>query len=257
MINNYFDFFNKNDNKFLKIIVKDFDTISFKISSLLELNKNEIHIWLIYIDLYKSNTLFFENLLCNDEVNKMNSFYFEKDKERFAITHGLLRILISKYLNLSNNKIKFEKDLYGKPKVVIDDKNINFNISHSNNLIAFAFSNSATIGIDVEYNKNINDFNDIVTNYFHELEIENFNKVSNLKKQDIFYRYWTQKEAFLKATGEGLNRSLSSFYIQNKFDNYYKVNDENYSGYIWNIISFNILDNYTASICFKHDKLGK
>lgn len=89
------------------------------------------------------------------------------------------------------------------------DDSIDFNISHAGEYVLCGISLTNKIGVDVEEIKSIplDDF----TNNFSEKEWEEI-----LQRDDFngFYKHWTQKEAFLKAIGMGLNIPLKEAEIR-------------------------------------------
>ena len=89
------------------------------------------------------------------------------------------------------------------------DKPIHFNISHSGEYAICAVSKTNKVGIDIEEIKDIPliDFD----NEFSKKELEEIYNAEN--PLQLFYTYWTQKEAFLKAIGSGLNVPLNKVAI--------------------------------------------
>ena len=55
----------------------------------------------------------------------------------------------------------------------------------------------------------IKNVDELVARFFSPRESELFQKVSADQKPAAFFNLWTRKEAMLKATGEGITRSLS------------------------------------------------
>jgi 4'-phosphopantetheinyl transferase len=51
----------------------------------------------------------------------------------------------------------------------------------------------------------------IARHYFAPEEVRVLNSASPGREGKVFFRFWSLKEAFIKATGEGLNRPLDSF----------------------------------------------
>jgi 4'-phosphopantetheinyl transferase len=108
---------------------------------------------------------------------------------------------------------------YNKP--YFEDNLIQFNISHSGDIVVCALSDEHEIGIDIEI------VTDIVTDDFKLQMTENewYKIVLSSNKKDSFFDYWTQKEAVIKAHGHGLTIPLKSFEI---LDNTTKINEEKY-----------------------------
>lgn len=90
---------------------------------------------------------------------------------------------------------------YNRPYMAGD---IDFNISHSGEVVVCAISKGTRIGIDIERIKEISirDF----TNEFSESEMDDIMDAPN--PLSAFYRLWTKKEAIVKADGKGLSIPL-------------------------------------------------
>jgi 4'-phosphopantetheinyl transferase len=75
----------------------------------------QIHIWLAYFpDNYK-HASYYESLLSPYEQQKMQSFRFPIDQQKYAISRGILRSLLGIYLKRDPQKIDILYGLWGKP----------------------------------------------------------------------------------------------------------------------------------------------
>ncbi len=90
---------------------------------------------------------------------------------------------------------------------------IDFNISHSGQYVVCALSDSNIVGVDIEEIKpiDIRDFK----NSWQERELEAIQNSSDQQRE--FYKYWTRKEAVIKADGGGLNLPLREIDVTNNF----------------------------------------
>src|SRR5262249_48037202 len=88
---------------------------------------------------------------------------------------------------------------------------LRFNLSHSQNLALYAFALDREVGVDVEAMRPLDDAAEIARRYFSQAENAAFERIVPAQRLEAFFNCWTRKEAFLKATGEGLNRPLDSF----------------------------------------------
>src|SRR5690606_30609088 len=80
-----------------------------------------------------------------------------------------------------------------------------FNVSHAGDYALIAIGNSP-IGIDIEFiNKNF-DYKEILANIFNKIEIDEINLTQ--EQHDTFYKFWTRKEAIVKAIGKGIDDDL-------------------------------------------------
>jgi len=95
---------------------------------------------------------------------------------------------------------------FGKP--YLENYPIRFNITHSGNFVACIISNdTSTIGIDAEVVKAVD------TKDFKDLWSEE--EWADIQSNDIaaFYKYWTRKEAVVKAIGKGLDIPLNQISV--------------------------------------------
>ncbi len=133
------------------------------------------------------------------------SFYKNKANEKIKIiSYFLLQIgLINLFGIRKISKIHYSK--YGKPYIK-KIKNIHFNISHTNDAVACAISNSK-VGVDI-LNRNMKANENIVYKLFSKNEIKLW-KLSKTKK-DKFLEIWTKKEAYIKYKGQPVNHKIAN-----------------------------------------------
>ena len=98
---------------------------------------------------------------------------------------------------------------FGRPYL---EGGIDFNISHAGRMVACIVSPQARVGIDVESVRpiQIDDFK----GQFSEGEWDAIKNAAN--PLQAFYRFWTCKEAILKADGSGLNTALTNLDVTDK-----------------------------------------
>ena len=196
------------------------------------------------------------NILSAQEQKKGASFAQEKDRLRFIGSRILLRRIISLYLDYPAKKLSFQTGSHGKPYLSSDEKDfpeIYFNLSHSGEFIALAFSLSSPVGIDIEtVRANINS-ETLVRRFFHPDEYSEFLKLDEKKQQEFVFRRWTVREAFLKGIGTGLSVSPDSFYVQALSSMFcIKKGQKDYS--LWRIKPIPVPGSYFCSIAYKIPK---
>ena len=116
--------------------------------------------------------------------------------------------------------LEIYKNDFGKE--YIKDRNIYYNVSHTYGLLCSAVSDSE-IGVDCETIRE-KDWEALSKRFFTQREYEAI-KASD-DPLDEFFRVWTKKESYVKYTGEGLSRSLSSFDVKDleNIQTTYKIN---------------------------------
>jgi 4'-phosphopantetheinyl transferase len=195
---------------------------------------DEVHIWNFDLNKYSNQIDKFVTILSTDELIRAGKFYFEKDKNWFILSRGLLRIFVNIYSAIPAKEIKFIFNDFGKPSISLADNNthLHFNLSHSKNFMSIGFVNDAIIGVDVELMKPLRDHLEIAKRFFSISEVEQLHSFSADKILDGFYSCWTAKEAVIKLSGQGLSFPLKEFDVELKDlkpdESYrYKVNLKN------------------------------
>lgn len=139
-----------------------------------------------------------------DELDRASRFTSDKDRGAYMVSHAFLNVLCSKELQFKPRQIVYSKNSFGKPYV--KERNFNFNLSHSKNNWCLAVS-AYEIGIDLEeINRNFN-YYDILERYFSENEQQTIKQAKDPYME--FFKFWTRKEALLKAAGTGLIDDLA------------------------------------------------
>ncbi|MFP3591366.1 4'-phosphopantetheinyl transferase family protein [Chryseobacterium sp. SIMBA_038] len=161
------------------------------------------------------------------------------------------RVLLKYGLNNYYQINEIEIDLTPNNKPFLKGQDIYFNISHSEKL-AVCIIAGFPVGIDVEFlNEKINymDFQSQMTGK----EFDEIHHADN--KIKCLLKYWTIKEAIIKADGRGLQIDLQSFeFINNEClidDKMFYVKEisihENYVGHI----AYNKIDTMDKTIFFE------
>lgn len=102
----------------------------------------------------------------------------------------------------NKTKINIERGEYGKP-YVRELPELGFNLSHAGNYVAAVFSEGAA-GIDIECRRKVRD--GMAKRFFSEGEYAAF-----LRGEHDFFWFWTRKESYIKAVGEGMHLPLTDF----------------------------------------------
>ncbi|AFZ37756.1 phosphopantetheine-protein transferase [Stanieria cyanosphaera PCC 7437] len=186
----------------------------------LSLSTNEIHIWRANLNLLPEEIKQLEQILSEDERSRANRFRFPHLKNRFIAARGNLRKILSFYLQIESEFIEFEYSSRGKPQLAanLNKIGLQFNLSHSQDLALYGFSINQKIGIDLEHLRAISDVEKLAQRFFSEREYKLITNSDLNLQQQVFLQFWTAKEAYLKATGEGLVDSLAEIEFLIKSD---------------------------------------
>ena len=176
----------------------------------LVLADNEIHVWRVKLDLSADEITKLTTILAEDEQLKANRFRFAEHQRRYIAARGILRRLIGIYLNITGDSVKFEYNSRGKPKIAefLNHQNLQFNVSHSQELALCGITRDRRIGIDLEYLRDIDDAAKIAQRFFSPTESALIASLHGEEQKQVFFQLWTAKEAYLKAIGSGLAGGL-------------------------------------------------
>jgi 4'-phosphopantetheinyl transferase len=168
----------------------------------LQLADYEVHTWCANLAVSMDQLQHYAQTLSIDEQARAARFKFPHHRDRFIAARGILRTLLSKYLNQSPASFKFSYSDRGKPLL---DNPLQFNVSHSEDLALYAFTYDRSIGIDVEVIRSVENLEGLTQRFFCPSEHQAIAQLPPEVQHKLFFRYWTCKEAYLKATGEGLS----------------------------------------------------
>jgi 4'-phosphopantetheinyl transferase len=183
-------------------------------------------------------------MLLPDELQKLDRFQRQFNKDQFAVSRGALRFLSGKYSNRLPGEFILRVDENKKPYWQNDA--LHFNMAHSGEYVLIAFANTA-VGVDVEKTNQLFNYDEIMPTCFDQQEI---NEVNNAPDPlTLFYTFWTRKEALIKATSKGIDNDLPSI---PSIAGTYSVNERLIgSEKNWAIKSFEVDEHHIAGIA--HD----
>ena len=152
-------------------------------------------------------------LLSGAERDRASRFAFDSDRRRFTVARAGLRTLLAARLGVTAEEVELTYGKNGKPALANAqaDSGPHFNLSHSGDVAAYAFSMEQEIGIDVERIREIANADNIAARFFSARENETYDALAPIDKPLGFWNCWTRKEAFIKALGDGLTYSLHAF----------------------------------------------
>lgn len=205
-----------------------------------KLNANVVDLWLDDLSCHSLQQLLYEIPLSDEEQQRAAAFYFAEHRRHYVLAHQYLRWVLSQYLALSPEKIRFATNTYGKPELV-EFQNVlqlQFNLSHSDCFIAVGVGKTHALGVDIETIKTNKDITTLAEHCFSLPEWQHFSSIVTAQQQAEFYRHWARKEAYIKALGTGLHTSTASFSIDlEPADNPTPVIDTNSREAKWKIWS--------------------
>lgn len=170
-----------------------------------------IDVWLIRLDVGAEVAAPLGGLLDEGERERMRRLHGEPLQTRFAVAHAAVRWILGQCLGVPPQTMTFTSNAAGKP--ALPGHPLAFNLSHSGDVAAFAVAAGGNLGVDVEVVRPVPDADTLASRFFSREEAADLARVPASGRLEAFFGVWTRKEAFLKATGEGMARPLDSFAV--------------------------------------------
>ncbi|MDO9546575.1 MAG: 4'-phosphopantetheinyl transferase superfamily protein [Pelolinea sp.] len=204
----------------------------------LALDTGQVHIWKIELD----NPIFqinFHRYLSADEQLRAARIVIPEKRRSFQSARLALREILSIYTKQPISNIQFKYGPSGKPSLDRSGQlvSIEFNISHSENLMIAAFSINCPVGVDLEYLQTVSTKDWVVSHYFSKNDQVIYENLSERQKEIAFLTAWTKKEAYGKAIGTGFASELQMDHFDQGLRNFlpignYEMSQENALWYL-------------------------
>lgn len=152
----------------------------------------------------------FSAYLSSVEQDRMQRFAHQTDRHRYIIARGLLYEGCAERLNVMPKDIEFALAPHDKPYVI--DHDLHINLSHSVDWLLLGFDPHHPIGVDIQHHDN-HDYKKLAQRFFHPEEQAQLKACAPEDIQKQFYAIWTQKEALVKASGQGIQFGLTRFSV--------------------------------------------
>jgi 4'-phosphopantetheinyl transferase len=214
---------------------------------------NEVHVWCASLA-DPTDISFFQAQLSSDERARAQRFKFSKDRERFVVSHGILRQILALYVQVTARELELAATVNGKPELasLSQERTVRFNMSHSRDLALFAVTRAAEVGIDIEYNDETFAFDEVARRFFSIGENAALHSLPLPMRREGFFRCWTCKEALVKAKGTGLGSPLDEITITQTGDDTLVLT---HTDPVWSLTELNPAPGYVAALAVEgHDR---
>jgi 4'-phosphopantetheinyl transferase len=166
---------------------------------------DDVHVWRADLDeAWAAAT--WRSVLSEDERLRADRFRFEPDRRRFTAGRGVLRALLGRYLEADPAALEFAYGPAGRPALggPWAGTELSFSVAHSQALALYALTRGRAIGIDVEQVRSDVDLTGVAATAFSADERAALSAAAPAERRQVFFATWTSKEAYVKATGDGL-----------------------------------------------------
>lgn len=174
----------------------------------------DVHVWRADLDVPQETARTLMRVLSGEEIDRAERLVVEARRRHFIVARAVLRIILGAYTDVRPEELRFRAGVYGKPALESHRgrEMPAFNVSHSHGLALYAIAAPGRrVGIDVEYIRRRVNWLGIAERQFAPGEAAFITGVPEDDRVHAFFRIWTRKEAYLKATGKGLSVPLNHF----------------------------------------------
>jgi 4'-phosphopantetheinyl transferase len=155
------------------------------------LRGGDVHVWYAHLELEAGAVGRLAARLSEDERVRAGRFKFARDARRLEFAYGE----------------------HGKPALEGAHAALGFNLSHSGEIAVLAAGWNRALGVDVELRRPLPDLDALAARSFAPRELSVLGALPETDRPAAFFRCWTRKEAFIKATGQGLAQRLDAFVV--------------------------------------------
>jgi 4'-phosphopantetheinyl transferase len=220
---------------------------------------DEVHVWWTALDQPAASRRSLRHTLALDEQLRADRFCFASDRERYITCRATLRGLLARYLHVTPAQVQFCYGSHGKPALAANahGNELQFNLSHSQGFALFAIARKRAVGIDIEHIRPIKDAERIVGRFFSLRERALFRSLPIVQQIETFFNWWTRKEAFIKAIGDGLAYPLDQIDVSRALDEPIRLCDDQGSWHMpacWFLRQPVSLAGYAAALVVEGDK---
>jgi len=223
------------------------------------LSTHDIHVWCTSLEQDAASVAAFFRTLSADEQERAGRFYFARDRQHFIVGRGVLRNILGRYLRVAPQALRFSYGPKGKPHLaqelvatVPQAADLRFNLSHSGGLALYGFTYGRELGVDIERLRPLDDAEQIAARFFSAGEVRVFGALPAAEKMQGFFNCWTRKEAYIKATGDGLSMPLDCFevsLIPHAPARFLQIEGAPVAELLWSLRALEPAPGYVAALC--------
>ncbi len=175
---------------------------------------DEVHVWWAPIEPMREDfASALRAMLSEDERQRQETMVLARRRDEYLVSRALVRSVLSHYRALAPTAWRFVANAHGRPRVAAaaDAGELDFNLSHTRGMVVCAVAHGRRVGVDVEWRDETVEVMDIGARHFAPSEYADLCATPADARCLRFFTYWTLKESYIKARGQGLSIALDSF----------------------------------------------
>jgi 4'-phosphopantetheinyl transferase len=173
----------------------------------------QVHLHLVSLAIPPHELSRLQQFLSEQERQRANRLLDPVKRDRAVAGRGYLRELLGNYLGEHPGRVLLSEGEFGKLHLSehLEPDALSFNLSHAGTYLLIAVCSGCEIGVDLELVREEIEFPAMARRYFSAVEQQALFGLHEEAQLAAFYRCWTRKEAYLKATGSGFSQPANGF----------------------------------------------
>ncbi|MFI1734562.1 4'-phosphopantetheinyl transferase family protein [Streptomyces acidicola] len=164
-----------------------------------------VHVWYMDLDgLSRGTHRHLDGALGPEERTRRAGYPDSRSRARFTAAHGVLRILLGRFLDLPAAQVRMRCRPLGKPTLPPGSPPVHFSLSHSGGHAVAAVAVGREVGVDLDLPREGFPLEAFARRYFPPAERDLVLDAPHDDRQRVFLALWTRKEALVKAAGAGI-----------------------------------------------------
>jgi 4'-phosphopantetheinyl transferase len=212
-----------------------------------------VHVWCASLRVSPNRLTALEATLDGDERVRADQFHSREHRDRFVAGRGELRAILGAYTGAPPEALRFGYGRQGKPAIraAMNRADLRFNLAHAGDLALYAVTRARELGVDLERIAP-RENEALAERFFSPGEVAALRALPEASRLEAFYSCWTRKEAYLKATGDGLSTPLDQFEVAfgpARPPALLRVADAPLEPGRWSLAALDVAPGYAAALC--------
>jgi 4'-phosphopantetheinyl transferase len=169
-----------------------------------------VRVWIVPVGVPSDFAARCQDVLDESERARAAAYLTARDRQRFTVAHGVLRMLAGRELTAPPAALTWSPGRYGKPELVSPWSALHTSLSHSGDMIAAAIAAGRPVGVDIQQLVRGLDTDGLSARFFPPGEAGYVAAGDDAgARADRFAQLWARKEAVVKAAGGRLWPNLT------------------------------------------------
>ncbi len=167
---------------------------------------SDLAVWMTRTEFARAPELLarYVDLLSPDERERWAGFRNETARHHFLLGRALVRVALSEATGDPIDAWRFTAERFGRPVLAHDSRDLRFNLSHTDGLVACVVAFGRDVGIDVERHDTSTPVVDLARRFLPAEEARTVAEAPAEHRHPRFFDHWTLHESYAKALGTGL-----------------------------------------------------